>query len=142
MYERLVQKAKEVKGFAPAAAGGAYVSRLLVDQDTVGSTRLTVNHFTLRPGQSTPPGSHPAPYDEVYYVLRGRGVVHLGHEGAVESFAIEPDSVVFIPAGTVHALDNTAAEDLELITVMPEQPVEGVNPIYDERRRTWKTARK
>ncbi len=139
MYEKYVQQAKRVAGFTPAEAGGAYVSRLLIDQDTVGSTQLVLNHFTLRPGRVTQAGSHPAPYDEAYYVLRGRGIVRLGPEGAAEAFEIGPDAVVFIPAGMVHALENTGSDDLELVTVMPRQPVEGVNPIYDERRRAWKT---
>ena len=139
MYEKYVQQARQVAGFTPAGAGGAYVSRLLIDRDTVGSTQLVLNHFTLRPGQTTPAGSHPDPYDEAYYVLRGRGIVRLGPEVAAEVFEIEPDTVVFIPAGTVHALENTGSVDLELVTVMPQQPVEGVNPIYDERRRAWKT---
>ena len=141
MYEKYVQQAKRVAGFTPAGAEGAYVSRLLIDQDTVGSTQLVLNHFTLRPGQTTSAGSHPAPYDEAYYVLRGCGIVRLGPEVAAEAFEIEPDSVVFIPAGTVHALENTGSVDLELVTVMPQQPVEGVNPIYDERRRAWKTGK-
>lgn len=135
MSRRLVIRTEEVAGFAPAGAEDSYVSRMLVDRESVGSDALVVNHFTLRPGKGTAPGHHPDPYDEVYYVLRGRGVVSLGDPP--EAFELEPDTVVFIPSGTTHAVENTGTDDLALLTVMPHQLVEGANALYDERRRTW-----
>jgi mannose-6-phosphate isomerase-like protein (cupin superfamily) len=135
MSRRLVIRTEEVAGFSPAGAEDSYVSRMLVDRESVGSDALVVNHFTLRPGKRTAPGHHPSPYDEVYYVLRGRGVVGLGDPP--EGFELEPDTVVFIPSGTTHAVENTGAEDLVMLTVMPQQLVQGANALYDERRRTW-----
>jgi mannose-6-phosphate isomerase-like protein (cupin superfamily) len=110
----------------------------LVDQESVGSKRLTVNHFTLKPGKSTGAGSHPEPYDELYYVLHGHARLRLGDPP--ETFDIEPGTVAFIPAGTSHALDNTGTEDLEILTVMPEQLVQGANPLYDARLQAWGTS--
>ena len=71
----------------------------------------------LRPGKSTPSGSHPTPYDELYYVLSGLGVLHLG--GKPEVYDVSPDWVASIPGGTPHALHNTGNQDLELLTIMP-----------------------
>ena len=138
MSRRLVIRTKEVAGFSPRGAEDCYVSRMLVDRESVGSDALVVNHFTLRPSRGTTPGHHPGPYDEVYYVLRGRGILRLGDPP--EAFELEPDTVVFIPSGTTHAVENTGAEDLELLTIMPHQLVEGANALYDERRRTWGTS--
>ena len=48
--------------------------------------------------------------------------------------------MAFIPNGTNHSLENTGIEDLELLTVMPAQLVEGGNPLYDARLRAWGTS--
>lgn len=139
MSHKLVFRTRDVAGFSPRGAEDSYVSKLLIDKESVGSTSLVVNYFALKPGKRTEPGGrHPDPYDEVYYVLRGRGLLRLGDPPEV--FELEPDTVAFIPSGTAHSLDNTGTEDLELITVMPGQLVEGVNTVYDERRRTWGTS--
>ena len=135
---KLVFRAKDVAGFSPRGAEDSYVSRMLIDKESVGSTALVMNHFTLRPGKRSEPGSHPDPYDEVYYVLRGRALLQLGDPPEV--FELEPDTVAFIPSGTSHSLENIGTEDLELITLMPGQLREGVNTVYDERRRTWGTS--
>jgi mannose-6-phosphate isomerase-like protein (cupin superfamily) len=137
MSPKLVFHAKDVMPFSPAGAEAAFESRLLIDASGVGSTDLAVNHFTLKPGHSTDPGAHPKPYDEVYYVLRGSGRVSLGNPP--EHTDLAPDMVVFIPGGTRHALENTGAVDLEIITMMPHPMRAGVNGLYDERLRTWGT---
>lgn len=138
MLRRLVFRTKEVAGFSPRGTEDSYVSRLLIDQESVGSTSLVVNHFALKPGKRTELGQHPEPYDEVYYVLRGEALLHLGDPP--EAFKLKPDTVAFIPSETTHSLENMGTEDLELITIMPHQLVEGANPLYDERRRTWGTS--
>jgi mannose-6-phosphate isomerase-like protein (cupin superfamily) len=137
MHANLVFNAKQVVAFSPAGSEAAFESRLLVDETGVGSQALAVNHFTLKPGHSTGAGSHPHPYDEVYYVLRGAGTVRLGDPA--EHFAIAPDTVVFIPGGTIHSLTNPGPADLELITMMPHEMRPGINTLYDERLQTWGT---
>ena len=138
MSKRLAFDAKKVVGFSPDGMEETFVSRLLVDRESVGSSTMVANHFTLKPGKSTDAGSHPAPYDELYYVLRGTGVIYLGDPA--EATQIGPDSVAFIPNGTNHSLTKTGTEDLELLTVMPAQLVEGGNPLYDARIRAWGTS--
>ena len=138
MSRRLVFRTEQVAGFSPHGAEDSCVSKLLIDEESVGSTSLVVNHFALKPGKETESGHHPDPYDEVYYVLRGRGLLRL-HDPP-EIFELEPDTVAFIPSGTAHSLENTGTKDLELVTIMPHQLVEGANPLYDERRRTWGTS--
>ena len=138
MPHKLVFRTEDVAGFSPYGAEESYVSKLLIDEESVGSTSLVVNHFALKPGKETESGHHPDPYDEVYYVLRGCGLLRLGDPP--ELFSLEPDTVAFIPRGTAHSLKNTGTQDLELITIMPHQLVEGANPLYNERRRTWGTS--
>ena len=50
-------------------------------------------------------------YDEVYYVLSGTGAVTLDRE----THALQPGSVVVIPAGVPHSLEANPGEDLEFV---------------------------
>lgn len=131
--------AGEVAPFSPQGSERDWCSRLLVDDESVGSENLVVNLFTLLPGRSTYPGTHPAPYDEVYCVLRGHGILALGDPSAPKR-EVSPDTLAFIPAGTVHQLQNTGSEPLDMLTVMPHLPVPGVNSVYDARKLEWGTS--
>ena len=145
MKKQRIIKVGEVMGFSPAGSGGAYISRLLIESEGAGSHRLMVVHATLKPGQA--PGgnaaAHPPPYDEAYYILRGQGRMELGAGPDVfpqESYPVGADTAIFIPAGTLHQITNTGTEDLEFLTIWPITPAEeGVNGVYDERKRAWGT---
>jgi len=58
--------------------------------------------------------------DEVYYVVSGRGNVHLDNS----SYPISTGSVVFVPTNIAHALENTSREELEVLCLS--------NPPYQE----------
>ena len=139
MIKLRVVRAKDVAGFAPEKMGGAYVSRLLIESEGVGSERLMVVHATLLPGKSPGGGgAHPAPYDEAYYILRGQGRMEFD-EGA-EAYDVGPDTAIYIPAGTWHCITNIGSEDLEFLTLWPLSPAgEGINGVHDERLRAWGT---
>ena len=131
---RVVQVAK-VMPFSPPGLEGVYSSRMLLDVYNSGSENLQVNHGTLKAGCSTPGAVH-EDQDEVYVVLRGGAILTLDQA----QHEVGPGSVVFIPAGVFHALDNEGnTEDLEIITVWPGQPSPGTNEVYDMRQRAWGT---
>ncbi len=63
-----------------------------------------------------PPGrapDHYHHYDEVIYILEGRGVLHVA--GAASPLA--PGSCVHLPSRLVHCLENSGAGELELLGV-------------------------
>lgn len=136
MKEKVV-KVSEIMGFIMPDSDGSYISRLLIESEGVGSSRLMLVHATLKPNKS--PGcsaSHPAPYDEAYYILRGRGLMEFGD--GEEVYEVEPDTAIFIPADTLHKITNIGTEDLEFLTIWPITPMEeGVNGVYDARRKLW-----
>ena len=133
MAKKLVFHTKEVVGFSEAP--DEYVSRMLIDETNCGSDRVQINHFTLKPGKKSGPGTHPEPYDEVYYILSGRAALRLGDESEV--YDVRPGHLAFIPAGTPHGLENTGDEDLEILTIWSGPIGEGANPLYDARLRRW-----
>ena len=68
-------------------------------------------------------------YDEVYFVLAGRGRIHLdGYDSD-----LRPGAVAVIPAGTVHSLESQGDGPLEFVIFgVPPMPIE------DERARPEK----
>jgi quercetin dioxygenase-like cupin family protein len=54
-----------------------------------------------------------------------------------DPYELVPDSVAFIPSGTIHSLVNNGAIDLEMVTVMPGPLDQGANTLYDERKERW-----
>jgi mannose-6-phosphate isomerase-like protein (cupin superfamily) len=52
--------------------------------------------------------------DEIYYGLRGRGVLRLENYGEVEDFPVFPGSILFVPAQIRHHFRDFA-EELQLL---------------------------
>jgi len=139
----LIVHAEDIEWFVPKGADDIYASQCLVEPEGVGSERLMVHRSMVKAGQKLGGGSHPEGYDECYYILSGRARVALGGhpdtgEGSTTS-EIGPDSVVFIPGGTFHALDNPNTEDLIFLTLWPKI-APGANGVYDERIEAWGTS--
>lgn len=133
MSKRRIIKARDVVGFSLKGSEDIFESRLLIDKEIVGSNRIAASHFTLKVGKSIPAGKHACPYDELYYVLRGKAIVTLDGK----EFEIGPDTAVFIPCGTSHSLKNIGEKDFESVNISPLQYKPGINPIYDERKKKW-----
>jgi mannose-6-phosphate isomerase-like protein (cupin superfamily) len=116
----------EVKPFILDAS---YTSRMLMDDTVVGTHTIHINEGTLKAGFNTGGGKHEV--DEIYYVVKGEAVVHLDEE----SFDIKPGSLVFIPAGTFHSLDNKSnTEEFVLLTFW--QRAED-NEVWQMRKKAW-----
>ncbi|MGB9595927.1 MAG: cupin domain-containing protein [Candidatus Poribacteria bacterium] len=136
--ERIV-KVDEIMGFSPSESSGAYISRLLIESEGVGSSKLMLVHATLKPGKDPGGmGTHPEPYDEAYYILSGIGKMEFGDND--QAYEVGKNTAIFIPAGTPHKITNIGTEDLEFLTIWPLTPAEeGINGVYDERKRLWGT---
>jgi mannose-6-phosphate isomerase-like protein (cupin superfamily) len=137
--KRLVVDARKVVGYSPPGDADKYQSRMLIDGESVGSQNLVLNHFTLLPGQKTYPGSHPSPYEEVYYILRGKAILTLGGADGTQ-YDVGPDTAAYIPCAMEHQIENIGEEPLEMLTMMPFHLEPGANGLYDERLREWGTS--
>jgi mannose-6-phosphate isomerase-like protein (cupin superfamily) len=80
---------------------------------SLGTDKIDVHLNRLTPGE--PGGSlhHHSTADNVYIVRRGEGTLVI--EG--KTYTIRSDDVVFIPAGTRHALANRGADTLEIFEI-------------------------
>jgi mannose-6-phosphate isomerase-like protein (cupin superfamily) len=92
-----------------SAKDGAVVYELDSNQERT-ENGVAFAHGTLSPKRQALKHFHKIS-DEVYYVISGRGNVSLGNS----VYPVSKGSVVFVPSSTVHGLENTDDEDLEVL---------------------------
>ena len=113
----------------PFVVDQSYSSKMLLDDIVAGGKSIHINEGTLKGGCSTPGAVHAA--TEIYYTVRGEAVLHLGEE----KMEIGPGSLVYIPAGVFHALENKSqTEEFVLLTLWED--VEH-NEVYHARVEAW-----
>lgn len=142
--QSFIVQADDVMPFAPKGREHILQSQVLIGPDGAGSEHIYLTRFTLLPGQELKGHAHAVPgSDEAYYILKGHGRLDLAPEsGSPErvEHKVGPGTVVFIPAGTFHRLDNTdSTEPLVLLTIWNEPPAPGSNGINDARLEAWGT---
>jgi len=81
----------------------------IVTPKTVGSKNLRFALGVFNPNEGLVPHIHPES-EEVYYVIQGKGTVYIGEER--KEIPIDPEIVLYIPPGTIHAVKNTGEEKL------------------------------
>ncbi len=85
--------------------------KVLLAPDKEGVEELTFSFALIDPGGQTDYHTHDRP--ELIYVVSGRGIFLC--EG--ESYEVQGDVVLWVPAGEKHQMKNTGAETLKLATV-------------------------
>lgn len=117
----------------PFRLSDAYSSKMLLDDIVAGGKSIHINEGTLSGGCNTLPGAaHKA--TEIYYVVKGRAVIILDDE----RFDIGPGSVVYIPPGCVHALENKSETDDFVLLTLWENTEH--NEVYHQRVAAWGTS--
>ena len=81
------------------------------------SAKYFCDLYCLRPGQDQRIHCHEAS-DKIYFVLRGKGVFHIGGE---ERELAAGETVVARP-GQAHGVRNASSEDLMLLVFMTPKP--------------------
>jgi mannose-6-phosphate isomerase-like protein (cupin superfamily) len=105
---------KRHRGEAPddIAPDGAEIRALI--QRTEGATRLSLAEALVPPGGRTAKVYHRTVYEEIWYILRGTGMMHLqGPDDAEEDvFAVAPGDAVLILPRHGFWVQNTDDTDL------------------------------
>ena len=126
MVKGVVVQSSKVKTFVCDAA---YSSKMLLDDSVAGTQAINVNEGTLKGGGKTAGSVHTE--NEIYYVVKGEAVLHLDDK----TVDIGPGSLVFIPAGTFHSLDNKSeTEDFVLLTLWERA---SSNEVWHIRLKAW-----
>ena len=70
-------------------------------------------HATVKPGEkSLPHKFHEA--SEVYYILKGKGLMHIDDEIA----EVSPRDTIYIPPRAVQWIENKGSDDLEFLCIV------------------------
>ncbi len=89
------------------ALGGTL--KRMFNPETAGTKNMTFSVGYFAPGEGLKSHLHPES-EEVYYVVRGEGTVHLGEER--KPLPIEPDTAIYIPPGKIHGVENSGEDRL------------------------------
>ena len=82
------------------------------DRDYPFEGKYSLAHAIVPPGQASI--RHRLKTDEVYYILSGRGEMHIDDESAV----VVPGDAVEIPPGSVQWIRSTGEGDLEFLCIV------------------------
>ena len=80
---------------------------------SLGSTQAEVWRSSIAVGSRTPLHTHDS--EEIFIVLSGRGVVHVGDQ----ALAFEAPATVIAPAGVPHWVENTGTVPTDQLVVVP-----------------------
>ena len=98
--------------FEFTAGDSSFLKELLHPTKESLDIRYSLAHAVVKPGQKTLP--HRLKSAEVYYVLEGRGLMHVDGERA----EIEAGQTVYIPPLAVQFIENTGANDLAFLCIV------------------------
>ncbi len=74
--------------------------------------RYSLAHAVIRAGQTT--RAHVLSTSEVYYILEGTGVMHIGEETA----SVFPGDAVYIPPNSTQFISNSGNTDLKFLCIV------------------------
>ena len=120
----LVRKLEDCKEFT--AGDGAFLRELLhPDKDNL-KIRYSFAAAKVLPGQTTK--RHRLQTSEIYYILKGKGLMRVGEEHA----EVSPGCLVYIPPNADQRISNTSDEDLEFVCIVDPAWKPKDEEIFDE----------
>jgi mannose-6-phosphate isomerase-like protein (cupin superfamily) len=100
------------RAFGFAAGDSSFLKELLHPDKETLDIGYSLAHAVVRPGEKTRP--HRLESSEVYYVLEGRGLMHIDGERA----EVETGQAVYIPPLAVQFIENTGPGDLAFLCIV------------------------
>ena len=90
----------------------AVLRELLHPDKTRVDIRYSLAHAVVKPGKKTLP--HRLATSEVYYILAGRGVMHVGDEAE----KVRPGQAVYVPPGSIQFIENSGRSRLAFLCIV------------------------
>ena len=106
----LVRRLKDCEQFV--AGDGSILRELLHPGKADVAIRYSLAHARVAPGRRTK--AHRLQTAEVYYVIKGRGRMHINAKTA----DVDADCAIYIPPGSVQHIENTGKDDLMFLCVV------------------------
>jgi mannose-6-phosphate isomerase-like protein (cupin superfamily)/2'-5' RNA ligase len=106
----LIRRLQDCEQFV---AGDGSVLRELLHPDKVNvAIRYSLAHARVAPGESTK--AHRLRTAEVYYILRGRGRMHID----AEMTDVDANCAIYIPPGSVQRISNIGKDDIIFLCIV------------------------
>lgn len=106
----LVRRLRDCEQFV--AGDGSILRELLHPDKADVAIRYSLAHARVTPGESTK--AHRLRTAEVYYILRGRGRMHID----AEATDVDADCAIYIPPGSVQYIANTGKDNLLFLCIV------------------------
>ena len=106
----LIRKLKDQKEII--AGDACYLRELLNARKDKRAYRYSLAHAVVKPGQKTTP--HKLKTSEVYYILEGKGRMHIGKEFR----EVGPGDCIDIPPRAIQWIENIGSKKLALICIV------------------------
>lgn len=92
--------------------------KILFDDDTVGAKHVAAEHIVYQPGDAVRMHSH-ADSEHAFIILEGQGIF----ESEQAKHKIGAGTVIFIPVGASHRIENTGKSEMKLLEIFaPPSP--------------------
>jgi len=106
----IVKSLRNIAGFE--AGDASFLKELLHPGKEPLAVGYSLAHAAVEPGAKTRP--HRLKSAEVYVVIDGRGLMHVGAEAA----EVGPGEAVYIPPGAVQFIENTGTGRLSFLCIV------------------------
>ena len=111
---------------SPRNARGGQVSYLLLTRGQFGSENLSITWVEGGPDSEQPVHAH-AENEQVYVIVRGRGLMKVGDEEQ----EVAAGTLVFVPPQTGHAIRNVGTEPLVYVSATaPPFEASALDPVF------------
>jgi mannose-6-phosphate isomerase-like protein (cupin superfamily) len=107
MYTKKLEECDEF-----TAGDGTRLREILHPAKEALDIRYSLAHAVLKAGQVSRP--HRLKTSEVYYIIRGKGVMHINNETS----PVGKGQTVYIPSLATQYLENTGTEDFEFLCIV------------------------
>jgi mannose-6-phosphate isomerase-like protein (cupin superfamily) len=106
----IIKSLRNVAGFR--AGDASFLKELLHPEKEPLAIGFSLAHAAVEPGAKTRP--HRLKGAEVYVILEGQGLMHIGPEQA----GVGPGDAVYIPPGAVQFIENTGTGRLSFLCIV------------------------
>ena len=91
---------------------GTNICQIFHPHNTLSGIRYSISHCSLEPGKKSK--LHKMKTSEVYFILEGKGVLHIDDE----AIDVSKDNVIYIPPHSKQFIENTDQTELKLLCIV------------------------
>lgn len=91
---------------------GTKIRQIFHPHNTLNGIRYSISHSTVSPGKKSL--LHKMKTSEVYYILDGKGVLHIDDE----SHQVSKDQAIYIPPHSKQYIENTGKLELKFLCIV------------------------